>query len=373
MSENSPVISSIANAPSSSGLEGVIVADTLISEVDGSNGRLTIAGYAAEILAEKLSFEDLALLLWEGKEADSENNLTISFATARLEAFLRLEQSAFLLNKSDAMDALRSFVSLSEASNKPNLESFVELAASIAVFVGNWPHLKSGDKLVPPSADLGQAADILKMLHKKSPTAACSQALNTYLVTVCDHGMNASTFTARVVASTDSDNVSCVTAAIGALKGPLHGGAPGPVLRMLKTIGQPENARVWLENELTAGRRIMGMGHRVYRVRDPRAAIFEKAVKRLAQAGLDEKLALAQAVEREAEAVLQEHYPARGLKANVEFFTSVLLDSLDVPEELFTPMFAAGRVLGWCAHILEQRALRKLIRPASRYVGPRRD
>jgi len=153
----------------------------------------------------------------------------------------------------------------------------------------------------------------------------------------------------------------------------LHGGAPGPVLRMLKTIARAENARPWLEKELSEGRRIMGMGHRVYRVRDPRAAIFEQAVRRLAQEGLEERLALATAVEREAETILRERYPERNLKANVEFFTSVLLDSLDVPEELFTPMFAVGRVAGWCAHVLEQRALRKLIRPASRYVGVMRD
>jgi len=243
----------------------------------------------------------------------------------------------------------------------------------MAVFVGNWTNLVHERPLVAPDASLEQSADILRMLHGETPSAALSQALNTYLVTVSDHGMNASTFTARVVASTDSDNVSCITAAIGALKGPLHGGAPGPVLRMLKTIARAENARPWLEKELSEGHRIMGMGHRVYRVRDPRAAIFEQAVRRLAQEGLEERLALATAVEREAETILRERYPERNLKANVEFFTSVLLDSLDVPEELFTPMFAVGRVAGWCAHVLEQRALRKLIRPASRYVGVMRD
>lgn len=365
----------VEHKASSTGLEGVNVADTLISEVDGANGRLIIAGYTAETLATTLSFEQLAHLLWTGEEANAQpkSALISRFGLARVAAFARLEACRSILNKNDAMDSLRSFISLIDLKAADDLKSFTHMASAMAVFVGNWTNLVHERPLVAPDASLEQSADILRMLHGETPSAALSQALNTYLVTVSDHGMNASTFTARVVASTDSDNVSCITAAIGALKGPLHGGAPGPVLRMLKSIGSAQNARPWLEKELSEGRRIMGMGHRVYRVRDPRAAIFEQAVRRLAQEGLEERLALASAVEREAETILRECYPERNLKANVEFFTSVLLDSLDVPEELFTPMFAVGRVAGWCAHVLEQRGLRKLIRPASRYVGVMRD
>lgn len=178
-------------------------------------------------------------------------------------------------------------------------------------------------------------------------------------------------FTARVIASTQSDLVSSVTGAIGALKGPLHGGAPGPVLDMLDAVEVPEQATAWLEKEIAAGRRIMGMGHRIYRVRDPRASVLETAVERLERAGVtSRRLALARAVERAATQVLAKRYPDRGLQANVEFYTAVLLDTVGLPRELFSPLFAMGRMAGWCAHVAEQRATGRLIRPDSEYVGP---
>jgi citrate synthase len=183
--------------------------------------------------------------------------------------------------------------------------------------------------------------------------------------------MNASTFTARVVASTHSDAVSAIVAALGALKGPLHGGAPGPVLAMLDAIGQPQNAAAWIARELAAGRRIMGMGHRIYRVRDPRAAVLERAVERLHAAGVvSERLALARAVETVAVASLHEHRPERRMAANVEFYTAVILDAVGLPQELFTATFAVARVAGWLAHVDEQLAHGRLIRPSSRYIGP---
>jgi citrate synthase len=209
------------------------------------------------------------------------------------------------------------------------------------------------------------------MLSGTVPEPPRVRALDAYLCCVVDHGMNASTFTARVVASTGSDLVSAVVAAIGALKGPLHGGAPGPVLDMLDAIGRPEHARPWLEAELAAGRRIMGMGHRVYRVRDPRAAALESAISVLERTSPGgERLTLARAVEREAEQLLAEHYPTRKLRANVEFYTAVLLEAIGIPRTLFSPTFALSRVVGWCAHVNEQRSVGRLIRPASRYVGP---
>ena len=198
------------------------------------------------------------------------------------------------------------------------------------------------------------------------------KALETYLATVSDHGMNASTFTARVIASTGSDAVSAVVGAVGALKGPLHGGAPGPVLDMLDAIGTPAHAAGWLEAELIAGRRIMGMGHRIYRVRDPRAAVLERALETLGGAdGSTPRLELARAVERAAEEVLAQRHPERPLRANVEFYTAVLLDRIGLSRDLFSLLFTCGRVAGWIAHIAEQRATGKLIRPDSRYVGTR--
>jgi citrate synthase len=201
---------------------------------------------------------------------------------------------------------------------------------------------------------------------------AKAKGLEAYLVVVSDHGMNASTFTARVIASTGSDLVSAVVGAIGALKGPLHGGAPGPVLEMLDSIGQPDHAIQWLEAEINAGRRIMGMGHRIYRVRDPRAAVLEQAVLRLERSGIGTpRLKLARAVEEAAEGLLRKRHPDRPLNANVEFYTAVLLDALGFPRTLFSSLFACGRVVGWCAHVAEQRATGRLIRPESRYIGPR--
>ena len=227
-----------------------------------------------------------------------------------------------------------------------------------------------GQPPVAPDPSLSLAADYLHMIYGAPAAAPLVAGLDAYLVTVSDHGLNASTFVARIVTSTGSDAVSSVVAAIGALKGPLHGGAPGHVLDMLDEIGEPERAQSWIEAELAAGRRVMGMGHRIYRVRDPRAAVLERAVAALEATGrTTSRLALARGVERVAETALSTKYPDRPLRANVEFYTSVLLDAVGLPRSLFSPTFAVGRSAGWCAHIAEQRAVGKLIRPASRYVG----
>jgi citrate synthase len=209
------------------------------------------------------------------------------------------------------------------------------------------------------------------MLAGDDPHPARSAALDAYLATVAEHGMNASTFTARVVTSTGSDAASAVVAALGALKGPLHGGAPGPVLDMLDAIGSPERAPAWLEAELGAGRRIMGMGHRIYRVRDPRAAVLEREVEALRKAGVAaHRLELARAVEHAARELLRARHPDRRLDANVEFYTAVLLDAVGLPSAAFTPVFATARVAGWLAHVAEQRESGRIIRPSCLYVGP---
>jgi citrate synthase len=199
-------------------------------------------------------------------------------------------------------------------------------------------------------------------------------ALDAYLVAVIDHGMNASTFTARVIASTGSDAVSAVAGAIGALKGPLHGGAPGPVLDMLDAVAAPDRATAWLEGEIVAGRRIMGMGHRIYRVRDPRAAVLERALERYERSApggkIGERLALARSVERAATTLLGKKHPDRPIAANVEFYTAVLLEGIGLDRSLFSPIFATSRAAGWLAHVDEQRRTGRLIRPASRYIGP---
>lgn len=353
------------------GLEGVVVADTRLSEVDGERGRLVVAGHDIERLTGAVSFEDIAALLWTGALPDEAGREATrrALAEGRALAFERLGGLGDALQRDDGMDALRA--ATAHLSERDGFAAPARLTGAMAVYAAAWERARAGERPIAPDLALGHAADLLRMRTGRTPDPARIAGLDAYLVTVADHGMNASTFAARVVTSTGSDAVSAVVAAIGALKGPLHGGAPGPVLDMLDAIGTPERAAAWIEGELAAGRRIMGMGHRIYRVRDPRAAVLERAIARLEQAGVSTgRLALARAVERAAEGALKARYPGRPLAANVEFYTAVLLDTLGLDRAAFTPTFAVARVAGWTAHAFEQRATGRLIRPASRYVGP---
>ena len=349
------------------GLEGVIAADTAISDVDGERGRLTLAGHDVETLADT-SFEEVLAMLWTSGGLAVQGDLRRGLGQARVEAFERLQSWQDALALPDAMEALRSALARLPASADDTTDA-VRLVATTAVVTGAWARVHADLTPLVPDEELGHAADLSRMLCGNIVDPPRVRAFERYLVTVSDHGMNASTFAARVVASTGSDAVSAVVAALGALKGPLHGGAPGPVLDMLDAIGEPTRARAWIEGELAAGRRIMGMGHRVYRVRDPRAAVFESAVTELDRDASDLRLALARAVEREATDLLAVRQPDRALRANVEFYTAVLLEAVGVPRSAFTAVFACGRVGGWLAHIAEQRRTGRLIRPQSRYVG----
>jgi citrate synthase len=349
------------------GLDQVIAAHTAISDVDGEHGRLVLAGRSLEELAD-VGFEAVVAALWRAGgvagPTDAEA-LTVALGAARVRADAELwARREAWVHLPDPMAALRAAVAgLAEAEP-------VDLVATVAVATAGWIRSRIDAPWVRPDPSAGHVADLLRLATGAAPTTAAVDALARYLVTVCDHGMNASTFAARVVTSTGSDAVSSVVAAIGALKGPLHGGAPGPVLDMLDAIAEPEAARAWLVAELATGRRIMGMGHRVYRVRDPRAAALESALAVLERHGaVGRRLALARAVEREATALLAARHPGRALRANVEFYTAVVLEAVGVPREAFACVFACGRVAGWLAHIAEQRASGRLIRPQSRYVG----
>jgi citrate synthase len=352
-----------------SGLEGVVVAETVLSKVDGEAGELVLRGCSADAIAGARSFEEVAWLLWTG-ELSAEARAPLG--EARVRAFEQLDLEDRALRFDSGMDALRALIARAVvADGASELERAVALTAHVAVAASAWQRVRAGGALVAPDPALSHAADVLRMVRGSAPSEAEVRALDRYLVTVIDHGMNASTFAARVVASTGSDDVSAIVAGIGALKGPLHGGAPGPVLDMIDAVGEPARARAWLESELAAGRRIMGMGHRVYRVRDPRAAVLEAGIEELERAGVAKgRLALARAIETSAESLLAERRPDRPLRANVEFYTAVLLDALGLDRAAFTPTFAIGRVAGWCAHVAEQRRAARLIRPASRYVGP---
>ncbi len=352
------------------GLEQVVAAETVLSDVDGAAGRLTIRGHAVEDLALRARFEDTAHLLLDGFFPDPPTDLGRGLGAARADVFAQvaaLDETVAALPPIEAMRAL-----VARLSDGDDLATALRLIAAPAVFTAAVVRRQAGGAPIAPDPALPHAADILRMLRGAPATAAEARALDAYLVTVCDHGLNASTFAARVVASTHAGLTSSVLAGISALKGPLHGGAPGPVIDMLDAIGEPANARAWLEAALARGERLMGFGHRVYRVRDPRADALKRAVRELGAGSnsLPGRLAFAEAVEQAALAILKDRKPDRSLETNVEFYTALLLEALAFPPAAFTCVFAMGRTAGWIAHAREQLAGGRLIRPQSRYVGP---
>jgi len=354
-----------------SGLEDVIAAETQLSDVDGEAGRLIIRGVSLDHLAGRSTYEDVAALLLDGliePHLDA-GELRRRLGQARMEVFVEVEAADSRLLALPPVDAMRALVA--RLPDGEDVDIALRLLAAPAVFLPAVLRLQRNEKPVKPDG-LSQSADILRMLSGTAPSAEQIGALDTYLVTISDHGLNASTFASRVIASTRAGLTSSVLAAISALKGPLHGGAPGPVLDMLDGIGNEANAGPWLRSALDRGERLMGFGHRVYRVRDPRADALKNALKPLVAAGQVNagRIALAEAVEQAALAILRERKPDRPLDVNVEFYTALLLESLGFPREAFTGVFAIGRTVGWIAHAREQALEGRLIRPRSVYVGP---
>ena len=282
--------------------------------------------------------------------------------------------------KAPPIDALRmACATLSLGLKDPNaitpeadFAAAMRLTACFPTIVAAHARLAKGKDPIAPRKDLSLAANFLYMVTGRELDPAAAHALDAYWVTVMDHGMNASTFTARVIASTRSDLVSSVTGALGALKGPLHGGAPGPVLDMLLDIKTADRAEPWIRNELAQGRRIMGFGHRVYKVRDPRAEVLSRVAERLQGAQIEDRKLydLARHVEQTALRVLAEVKPGRNLRTNVEFYTALVLQAIGLEPAQFVAMFACGRTAGWCAHVIEQHKEDHLIRPQSEYIGP---
>jgi citrate synthase len=383
------------------GLEGIIAAETSLSMVDGTAGELVIAGFPVAELAMNATFEETAYLLWYGELPDAEE-----LAAFRMDLSLRRELPAVAYEllraaadaRTDSMDALRmaaGTISLkskstdksvcatqaSPASNAKQCgtdtpvcaaddDAARNLLAAFPTIVAAYWRLTNARDPIAPRSDLGHAANFLYMLSGAIPSDERVRGLETYLNTVVDHGLNASTFTARVIASTNSDLVSAITGAIGALKGPLHGGAPGPALDMVFEIGDASRAEEVLRKKIESGEKLMGFGHRVYKVRDPRADVLAVAAERMFTRGGDMALyELARSVEQTALRLLEEYKPGRRLQTNVEFYTALLLHGLDLEVPLFTPAFAISRVAGWIAHCFEQRRANRLIRPESLYVG----
>ncbi len=370
------------------GLEGIVAAETRISHVDGQAGELIIGGYALEEIAGHASYDEVAFVLWnvaigKGPAFPSGEELAglereLSNLRAIPDAVLTVLRAARNAPPMDALRMAASILSLDDPdiedeSLAANLRRAKVMTARIPSVIAVHDRIRRGLEPVSPHPGLGRAANFLYMLNGSEPSAESARAIDTYWTTVIDHGMNASTFAARVIASTQSDMYSAVTGAIGALKGPLHGGAPGPVLDMLLEIRAVDRAESWIRNELASGGRIMGFGHRVYKVRDPRADVLSRTAKQLADSGCgDTRLYdLATGVESVILRVLEEVKPGRHLKTNVEFYTALVLQSVGLKPDQFSSVFAAGRIAGWTAHILEQLANNRLIRPASEYTGPR--
>jgi len=355
----------------SNGLEGVVAATTALSLVDGEGGELVIGGFAIDDLAPNATFEETTWLLWHG---DLPSVAQLHDFRSSLASQRELPASTIALLQDcarhgvDPMDALRMTAgTLSLLS-----DDATAIVARIPTIVAAYWRLRKEQSVVPPSEDLGHAANFLYMLSGEAPDSGRVRGLETYLNTVIDHGLNASTFTARVITSTGSDLVSAVVGALGALKGPLHGGAPGPALDMVFEIGTASRAEAVLRAKIEAGEKLMGFGHRVYKVRDPRADVLARAAERMFTDAADRSLYdLARSVEAEALKLLDEYKPGRRLRTNVEFYTALLLHGLGFDVALFTPTFAIGRTSGWIAHAFEQRRANRIILPESEYIGPR--
>ncbi len=350
-----------------SGLEAVVAAETVLSEVDGDAGRLILRGHRLQDIAGVRSLEWLIGELWRGlvPRDVGEAVLKRDLGAARAAAFGTITPFLPEASRLAPVEAVRLLVAAAPdcADDLP-----LRLTATVAVGLAAVLRYRCGEAPIPPDPTLGHAADFLRMLRGRTAASTETAALETYLLTATEHGLNASTFTTRVVASTQAGLASAVTAALCALKGPLHGGAPGPVIDMLDAIGTPANAEAWLDAAVLRGERLMGFGHRVYRVTDPRSDVVKRAVESLGRN--TGRLHFAEHIERAALAVLVRRKPARSLQTNLEFYTALLLEALEVPRDAFTGVFAVARVAGWIAHAYEQLAVDRLIRPQSRYVGP---
>jgi citrate synthase len=361
--------------PKPEGLEGVVAASTALSHVFGEEGKLVYRGYDIHELAGKASFEEVAHLLWIGHLP---NKQELAAFQAKLEANRELPGAVIdvlrlLPPETPPMDALRTGLSALGAIDSerfdetPDLDEAIALQACFPGILAAFFRLRSGEQPVKPKSGHNTAQSYLYQLFGKEPEERHWKPLDTYLVLLADHGMNASTFTARVIASTQSDLVSALTGAVGALKGPLHGGAPSKVLDMLHAIGSADNVEGWLTNALDNGERLMGFGHRVYKAEDPRAEILREMAK---TASDPDFFKLSKLTEDKALQMLNERKPGRRLYTNVEFYSAAVLAAVGLPGDMFTPTFAVSRSVGWSAHVLEQVSNNRLIRPQSQFVGP---
>lgn len=358
------------------GLEGIVANSTRLSDVLGQEGILIYEGYDINELAGNATYEEVVYLLWYGHLPNAQQ---LEEITHRLRSERELPEGVIEFIKSapataSPMDVLRTAVSMlglyddeqdiegeAEAANRRRA---ISITAKVGVIAAYFHRARKKEELLPIRKDLGEAAHFLYLLTGEEPSPEAAQTLDVAFVLHADHGMNASTFTARVVVATLTDIYSAVTAAIGALKGPLHGGANEGVIHMLKEIGSEDKVDEWVEEQLAQKKKIMGIGHRVYKVLDPRAPHLRKMAVQLC-----EKLGEPKWIHM-SERIAQIMKERKGLNANVDFYSATVYYSLGIPTDMFTPIFAIARTSGWTAHILEQLADNRLYRPLSEYVGP---
>ena len=360
------------------GLEGVLVAESELSYIDGDAGKLGYLGYSIEDLAREASYEEVVYLLWHGRLPDAEeleSFCTWTAGTRALDERLLAEIENLAAADEEPMAALRTIVSSLSAYDEDaghedvtdidaNLRKACRITAKIPTALAAFERFRNGQSAVAPRTDLSHAANFLYMLNGEEPDAVLAETFDMALVLHADHGLNASTFSAMVTASTLSDLHSAVTAAVGTLSGSLHGGANANVMRMLQEVDESDaDPRTWVETALAEGRRVPGFGHRVYEVKDPRARILGAKSKELAAAAGDDRW-------YDYSTTIEEYIAEeRGLAPNVDFYSASTYYQMGIPVDAYTPIFAMSRVAGWIAHVLEQYEDNRLIRPRARYVG----
>lgn len=348
------------------GLNGVVAAETAISDVDGDAGFYHYRGHSAVDLARTRRFEDVWHLLVVGALPDDPGAFAERIAAAQSDDRLAPLLSAVRAQSDQPLAVLRAVWTLAASLRRSralyDLDEAGRLDEAIAFAAMAPLALAPSAERMP--AGRGVVSDYLERVTGAIPHEAHVRALSAYLVAAMDHGFNASTFTARVIASTGADMASCLTGALGALSGPLHGGAPARALDSLDAAG--DDPAAWIAGELSAGRRLMGFGHAVYRTADPRSELLREVARGLG----GDRVVQALAFQAEAERQLAVRHPERPLRANVEFYAAVVMEQCGIPREVFTPTFALARTIGWTAHVLEQARDPKIIRPAARYVGP---
>ncbi|MFI0962461.1 citrate synthase [Streptomyces sp. NPDC021080] len=376
-------VDALAGAPADvpRGLAGVVVTDTELGDVRGLEGFYHYRQYSAVDLAQACCFEEVWHLLAHGELPDEARLAAFTARTARLRRLpddvrAALPAIAAATGPSGPLAGLRTALSLLGASLgfRPvydidagrRRDDGLAATAAVPTLLTALYRIGQGLDPVEPREDLGYAANYLYMLTGSEPDAARARAVEQYLISTIDHGFNASTFTARVIASTGADVAACLVGAVGALSGPLHGGAPSRALDTLDAIGTPDRIDGWIRERVLAGERIMGFGHPVYRTEDPRS----RMLRGMAQEFGGPLVEFAVEVERRVEVILAELKPGRELHTNVEFYAGVVMELCGLPREMFTPTFATARVVGWSANIMEQAEDTKIIRPAARYVGP---